>query len=111
MHFLNWLQKLYLLYLRNSKLKEYWEDVPTKDFEIYLKGLSLKSKNSYPLEIVAFAILLRLWYSGYSDESIKRPIWLVWGVKLFIYAIGLVILGELYSIYDEKIKNWIQKWI
>ena len=97
----------YLLYLKTQS-KEYWEDVPTKKetFRDLFKGFSLKkAKIRIPLEMVAFAILLGIInYSGYSDESIKRPIWLVWSVKLFIYAIELDILGSFILYIKNSIK-------
>ena len=97
----------YLLYLKTQS-KEYWEDVPTKKetFRDLFKGFSLKkAKIRIPLEMVAFAILLGIInYSGYSDESIKRPIWLVWSVKLFIYAIELDILGSFILYMKNSIK-------
>ena len=102
----------YLLYLKIQS-KEYWEDVPTKKetFRDLFKGFSLKkAKIRIPLEIVAFAILLGIInYSGYSDESIKRPIWLVWSVKLFIYAIELDILGSFILYVIKKINTRFKK--
>ena len=102
----------YLLYLKTQS-KEYWEDVPTKKetFRDLFKGFSLKkAKIRIPLEMVAFAILLGIInYSGYSDESIKRPIWLVWSVKLFIYAIGLDILGSFILSMMKRLKTGFKK--
>lgn len=102
----------YLLYLKTQS-KEYWEDVPKKKetFRDLFKGFSLKkAKIRIPLEIVAFAILLGIInYSGYSDESIKRPIWLVWSVKLFIYAIGLDILGSFILSMMKRLKTGFKK--
>ena len=102
----------YLLYLKTQS-KEYWEDVPTKKetFRDLFKGFSLKkAKIRIPLEIVAFAILLVIInYSGYSDESIKRPIWLVWSVKLFIYAIELDILGSFILYVIKKVNTRFKK--
>ena len=98
----------YLLYLKTQS-KEYWEDVPKKKETVrnLFKGFSLKkAKIRIPLEIVAFAILLGIInYSGYSDESIKRPIWLVWSVKLFIYAIELDILGSFILYVIKKVNT------
>ena len=102
----------YLLYLKIQS-KEYWEDVPTKKetFRDLFKGFSLKkAKIRIPLEMVAFAILLGIInYSGYSDESIKRPIWLVWSVKLFIYAIELDILGSFILYVINKVNTRFKK--
>ena len=102
----------YLLYLKTQS-KEYWEDVPTKKetFRDLFKGFSLKkAKIRIPLEMVAFAILLGIInYSGYSDESIKRPIWLVWSVKLFIYAIELDILGSFILYVIKKVNARFKK--
>ena len=102
----------YLLYLKTQS-KEYWEDVPTKKetFRDLFKGFSLKkAKIRIPLEMVAFAILLGIInYSGYSDESIKRPIWLVWSVKLFIYAIELDILGSFILYVIKKVNTRFKK--
>lgn len=102
----------YLLYLKTQS-KEYWEDVPMKKetFRDLFKGFSLKkAKIRIPLEIVAFAILLGIInYSGYSDESIKRPIWLVWSVKLFIYAIELDILGSFILYVINKVNTRFKK--
>ena len=102
----------YLLYLKTQS-KEYWEDVPTKKetFRDLFKGFSLKkAKIRIPLEMVAFAILLGIInYSGYSDESIKRPIWLVWSVKLFIYAIELDILGSFILYVIKKVNIRFKK--
>jgi membrane protein len=102
----------YLLYLKTQS-KEYWEDVPTKKetFRDLFKGFSLKkAKIRIPLEMVAFAILLGIInYSGYSDKSIKRSIWLVWSVKLFIYAIGLDILGSLILSKMKRLKTGFKK--
>ena len=102
----------YLLYLKTQS-KEYWEDVPTKKetFRDLFKGFSLKkAKIRIPLEMVAFAILLGIInYSGYSDESIKRPIWLVWSVKLFIYAIELDILGSFLLYVIKKVNTRFKK--
>ena len=102
----------YLLYLKTQS-KEYWEDVPTKKetFRDLFKGFSLKkAKIRIPLEMVAFAILLGIInYSGYSDESIKRPIWLVWSVKLFIYAIGLDILGSFILSMMKRLETGFKK--
>ena len=102
----------YLLYLKIQS-KEYWEDVPTKKetFRDLFKGFSLKkAKIRISLEMVAFAILLGIInYSGYSDESIKRPIWLVWSVKLFIYAIELDILGSFILYVIKKINTRFKK--
>ena len=102
----------YLLYLKIQS-KEYWEDVPTKKetFRDLFKGFSLKkAKIRISLEMVAFAILLGIInYSGYSDESIKRPIWLVWSVKLFIYAIELDILGSFILYVIKKVNTRFKK--
>ena len=102
----------YLLYLKTQS-KEYWEDVPTKKetFRDLFKGFSLKkAKIRIPLEMVAFAILLGIInYSGYSDESIKRPIWLVWSVKLFIYAIEMDILGSFILYVIKKVNTRFKK--
>ena len=102
----------YLLYLKIQS-KEYWEDVPTKKetFRDLFKGFSLKkAKIRISLEMVAFAILFGIInYSGYSDESIKRPIWLVWSVKLFIYAIELDILGSFILYVIKKINTRFKK--
>ena len=102
----------YLLYLKIQS-KEYWEDVPTKKetFRDLFKGFSLKkAKIRIPLEMVAFAILLGIInYSGYSDESIKRPIWLVWSVKLFIYAIEMDILGSFILYVIKKVNTRFKK--
>ncbi|WP_225741846.1 hypothetical protein [Streptococcus sp. Marseille-Q5112] len=102
----------YLLYLKIQN-KEYWEDVPTKKetFRDLFKGFSLKkAKIRIPLEMVAFAILLGIInYSGYSDESIKRPIWLVWSVKLFIYAIEMDILGSFILYVIKKVNTRFKK--
>lgn len=102
----------YLLYLKTQS-KEYWEDVPTKKetFRDLFKGFSLnKAKIRISLEMVAFAILLGIInYSGYSDESIKRPIWLVWSVKLFIYAIELDILGSFILYVIKKVNTRFKK--
>ena len=102
----------YLLYLKIQS-KEYWEDVPTKKetFRDLFKGFSLKkAKIRIPLEMVAFAILLGIInYSCYSDESIKRPIWLVWSVKLFIYAIELDILGSFILYVIKKVNTRFKK--
>ena len=102
----------YLLYLKIQS-KEYWEDVPTKKetFRDLFKGFSLKkAKIRISLEMVAFAILLGIInYSGYSDESIKRPIWLVWSVKLFIYAIEMDILGSFILYVIKKVNTRFKK--
>ena len=102
----------YLLYLKIQS-KEYWEDVPTKKetFRDLFKGFSLKkAKIRIPLEMVAFAILLGIInYSCYSDESIKRPIWLVWSVKLFIYAIEMDILGSFILYVIKKVNTRFKK--
>ncbi|WP_455157995.1 hypothetical protein [Streptococcus sp.] len=102
----------YLLYLKTQS-KEYWETEPRGDasFKKLLKRFSLKkAKIRIPLEMVAFAILLGIInYSGYSDESIKRPIWLVWSVKLFIYAIELDILGSFILYVIKKVNTRFKK--
>lgn len=86
----------YLLYLK-TKSKEYWEDEPEDNPTLWnllwdwLKGFSLKkAKIRIPLEIVCYLlIIIGLDHLGYADASVRRPIWLVWIVRML--TIGIVL--------------------
>lgn len=86
----------YLLYLK-TKSKEYWEDEPEDNPTLWdllwewLKGFSLKkAKLRIPLEIVSYLlIIVALDHLGYADAKVRRPIWLVWIVRML--TLGLVL--------------------
>ena len=86
----------YLLYLK-MKSKEYWEDEPENNPTLWdllwnwLKGFSLKkAKLRIPLEIVSYLlIIVALDQLGYSDAKVRRPIWLVWIVRMITLGISL----------------------
>lgn len=86
----------YLLYLK-TKSKEYWEDEPEDNPTLWdllwgwLKGFSLKkAKLRIPLEIVSYLlIIVALDHLGYADVKVRRPIWLVWIVRMLTFGIAL----------------------
>lgn len=86
----------YLLYLK-TKSKEYWEDEPEDNPTLWdllwnwLKGFSLKkAKLRIPLEIVSYLlIIVALDHLGYADAKVRRPIWLVWFVRMITLGIVL----------------------
>ena len=86
----------YLLYLK-MKSKEYWEDEPEDNPTLWdllwewLKGFSLKkAKLRIPLEIVSYLlIIVALDHLGYADAKVRRPIWLVWIVRMLTFGIAL----------------------
>lgn len=86
----------YLLYLK-TKSKEYWEDEPEDNPTLWdllwewLKGFSLKkAKLRIPLEIVSYLlIIVALDHLGYADAKVRRPIWLVWIVRMLTFGIAL----------------------
>ena len=86
----------YLLYLK-TKSKEYWEDEPEDNPTLWdllwewLKGFSLKkAKLRNPLEIVSYLlIIVALDHLGYADAKVRRPIWLVWIVRMLTFGIAL----------------------
>lgn len=95
----------YLLYLKIQS-KEYWEEAPKRKetFRDLFKGFSLKkTKIRLPIEILAFAIFLGVFYNtSYSNPSIKHPFWLNFIGRVFIYLIGLDCLA---SFILSKIKK------
>ena len=86
----------YLLYLK-TKSKEYWEDEPEDNPTLWdllwkwLKGFSLKkAKLRIPLEIVCYLLMfVALDHLGYADAKVRRPIWLVWLVRMITLGIAL----------------------
>lgn len=86
----------YLLYLK-MKSKEYWEDEPEDNPTLWdllwgwLKGFSLKkAKLRIPLEIVCYLLMfVALDHLGYADAKVRRPIWLVWIVRMITLGIAL----------------------
>lgn len=86
----------YLLYLK-MKSKEYWEDEPEDNQTLWdllwncLKGFSLKkAKLRIPLEIVCYLLMfVALDHLGYADAKVRRPIWLVWIVRMITLGIAL----------------------
>ena len=86
----------YLLYLK-TKSKEYWEDEPENNPTLWdllwnwLKGFSLKkAKLRIPLEIVSYLlIIVALDHLGYADAKVRRPILLVWFVRMITLGIVL----------------------
>ena len=86
----------YLLYLK-TKSKEYWEDEPEDNPTLWdllwnwLKGFSLKKvKLRIPLEIVCYLLMfVALDHLGYADAKVRRPIWLVWIVRMITLGIAL----------------------
>ena len=86
----------YLLYLK-TKSKEYWEDEPEDNPTLWdllwnwLKGFSLKkAKLRIPLEIVCYLLMfVALDHLGYADAKVRRPIWLVWIVRMITLGIAL----------------------
>ena len=86
----------YLLYLK-TKSKEYWEDEPEDNPTLWdllwnwLKGFSLKkAKHRIPLEIVCYLLMfVALDHLGYADAKVRRPIWLVWLVRMITLGIAL----------------------
>ena len=86
----------YLLYLK-TKSKEYWEDEPEDNPTLWdllwnwLKGFSLKKvKLRIPLEIVCYLLMfVALDHLGYADAKVRRPIWLVWLVRMITLGIAL----------------------
>lgn len=86
----------YLLYLK-TKSKEYWEDEPEDNPTLWdllwgwLKGFSMKkAKLRIPLEIVSYLlIIVALDHLGYADVKVRRPIWLVWIVRMLTFGIAL----------------------
>lgn len=86
----------YLLYLK-TKSKEYWEDEPEDNPTLWdllwkwLKGFSLKkAKLRIPLEIVCYLLIfVALDHLGYADAKVRRPIWLVWLVRMITLGIAL----------------------
>lgn len=86
----------YLLYLK-TKSKEYWEDEPEDNPTLWdllwnwLKGFSLKkAKLRIPLEIVSYLlIIVALDHLGYADAKVRRPILLVWFVRMITLGIVL----------------------
>ncbi|WP_373197192.1 hypothetical protein [Streptococcus sanguinis] len=62
-----------------------------------------KTKIRLPIEILAFAIFLGVFYNtSYSNPSIKHPFWLNFIGRVFIYLIGLDCLA---SFILSKIKK------
>ena len=86
----------YLLYLK-TKSKEYWEDEPEDNPTLWdllwnwLKGFSLKkAKLRIPLEIVCYLLMfVALDHLGYADAKVRRPILLVWFVRMVTLGIVL----------------------
>jgi len=86
----------YLLYLK-TKSKDYWEDEPEENPTLWdllwkwLKGFSLKkAKLRIPLEIVCYLLMfVALDHLGYADAKVRRPIWLVWIVRMITLGIAL----------------------
>ena len=86
----------YLLYLK-TKSKDYWEDEPEENPTLWdllwkwLKGFSLKkAKLRIPLEIVCYLLMfVALDDLGYADAKVRRPIWLVWLVRMITLGIAL----------------------
>lgn len=103
----------YLLYLK-TKSKEYWEEEPENNPTLWdllldwLKGFSLKkAKIRIPLEIVCYLlILVGLDHLGYADASVRRPIWLVWIVRML--TLGIV-LDLLFSMMHSIIRKFVNK--
>lgn len=86
----------YLLYLK-TKSKEYWEYEPEDNPTLWdllwnwLKGFSLKkAKLRIPLEIVCYLLMfVALDHLGYADAKVRRPILLVWFVRMVTLGIVL----------------------
>jgi hypothetical protein len=80
-----------------TKSKEYWEDEPEDNPTLWdllwgwLKGFSLKkAKLRIPLEIVSYLlIIVALDHLGYADAKVRRPILLVWFVRMITLGIVL----------------------
>lgn len=51
---------------------------------------SEKAKLRIPLEIVSYLlIIVALDHLGYADAKVRRPIWLVWIVRMLTFGIAL----------------------
>ena len=109
----------YLLYLK-TKSKEYWEEEPENNPTLWdllldwLKGFSLKkAKIRIPLEIVCYLlILVGLDHLGYADASVKRPIWLVWIVRMLTLGIVLeFFIGMAHAIIRKFVNKKTRKKI
>lgn len=102
----------YLLYLK-TKSKEYWEDEPEDNPTLWdllwdwLKGFSLKkAKIRIPLEIVCYLlIIIGLDHLGYADASVRRPIWLVWIVRMITLGIVLDFFISMVRAIMHKFSN------
>lgn len=102
----------YLLYLK-TKSKECWEDEPEDNPTLWdllwnwLKGFSLKkAKLRIPLEIVSYLlIIVALDHLGYADASVRRPIWLVWIVRMITLGIVLDFFISMVRAIMRKFSN------
>ena len=102
----------YLLYLK-TKSKEYWEDEPEDNPTLWdllwnwLKGFSLKKvKLRIPLEIVCYLLMfVALDHLGYADAKVRRPILLVWFVRMVTLGIVLDLFISIARTIMRKFSN------